>query len=701
MASDTLLDITENQLRLVVERSPVTGTSRLLHLSPLPFDPATIPESENSRRWFSLVEVQRAGEDQAALHGSKHVACNPGGPSGAPIYVSHRDSRNASGRLLEFTQEAGPLRIRSFLQFFDGLPVVRSWTTLENIGSTPIPLEHVSSFALTGLAKDSPGSWDHDFAVHVPFSAWTQEFQWQSFKLPELGLPKIYGANASTSCVAFSNTGSYAAKETLPMGCLVDNAAGVTHCWQIESHGSWVWELAEVAGQLYLQLSGPTDHENHWFKNLRPGESFTSVPVAVAILKGAPEDAFAVLNQYRRRIRRPNADNRELPVIFNDYMNCLEADPTLAKELPLIDQAAALGAEFYVIDAGWYAEGAWWDYVGEWKVSTKRFPNGLEEVLAYIVDKGMRPGLWLELERMGKNCPLASQWPAECFFRRHGQRVVENKSLQLDFRHDVVRRHADAVVDRLVGKLGVKFIKMDYNIEIGPGTEVDADSFGDGALQHQRAYLDWLDAVLERHPDLVIENCASGGMRNTYSLLSRLSLCSTTDNADYRHNTRISINCATGYCMEQAGVWVAPKANPTDEAIAFSMAAALSWRPYLSGQVMTLGETGRALLREGVELYKNHLRKIIPTAQPFWPLGLVKQDDAWSAFGLRAERELILSVWRFDGGPDEISIPFPAVQSVELLYPKALAANYRWDATANVLHVALSPNTARVFRLQR
>jgi alpha-galactosidase len=86
-------------------------------------------------------------------------------------------------------------------------------------------------------------------------------------------------------------------------------------------------------------------------------------------------------------------------VIFNDYMNCLEGDPTTAKELPLIDAAAAAGCEYFVIDAGWYAELSedWWGSVGAWQPSKTRWPGGLQQVLDRIRGKGMVPGLWLEL----------------------------------------------------------------------------------------------------------------------------------------------------------------------------------------------------------------------------------------------------------------------------------------------------------------
>jgi len=694
-----LIDIEENGLHMVVEQSAATGTLLLLHLSPEPFDANIIPDIESTRKRYTMVEVQRSGADQNDHHGAKHTASNPGGPAGLPVYVSHCDGRNSQGRRLEFVQVAGELQIISSFQFFDGIPLVRSETVLENTGSASIPIEYVSSFALTGIGRDGTNTWNEQSRVHLPFNSWTAELQWQSFTLAELGLTHLRSHGFTMRRVAMANTGSFAAKEVLPMGCLENQSTGQFIAWQIESHGSWHWELAETAERLYLQLSGPTEQENHWHKDLQPGERFVSIPAAIAMADSF-DGVFQTLNQYRRRIRRQNADNRNLPVIFNDYMNCLNADPTTEKLLPLIDHAASLGAEYYVIDAGWYADGPWWDWVGEWQESPQRFPGGLQLVIDYIVGKGMKPGLWLELERMGKKCPLAEQWPDECFFCRHGLRVIQHQSLQLDFRHPLVRKHADAVIDRLVGKMGIRFIKMDYNFDIGPGTEIAADSSGDGLLQHQRAYLEWLDAIFARYPDLVIENCASGGLRNTYSLLSRLTICSTTDNTNYLANAQISINSPTAFCMEQAGVWSYPLAEASDEEVIMNMVSCLSWRPYLSGQIWALNEAKLELMREGVQLYKDYLRPLIPDAQPFWPLGLVKSGDSWGAFGLQTKDKIILSVWHFDGGSDEITIPLTeTISAAVCLYPSAKPIVMQTAADRHQITVSLSPRSARIFEL--
>lgn len=84
-------------------------------------------------------------------------------------------------------------------------------------------------------------------------------------------------------------------------------------------------------------------------------------------------------------------------------------DPTAEKMIPVIDKAAESGAEYYCIDAGWYADVTWWDSVGEWKPSTWRFPNGIKEILDYIRYKGLIPGVWLEIEVMGIACPILDQ----------------------------------------------------------------------------------------------------------------------------------------------------------------------------------------------------------------------------------------------------------------------------------------------------
>ena len=134
-----------------------------------------------------------------------------------------------------------------------------------------------------------------------------------------------------------------------------------------------------------------------------------------------------------------------------------------------------------------------------------------------------------------------------------------------------MRDYATGVIKRLVEEYGVGYIKMDYNIDTGVGTDYHADSAGEGLLSHTRAYLNWLDKIFEMYPDLIIENCSSGGMRMEYSMLSRQSIQSVTDQTNYIKMAAIAANCATACTPEQAAIWSYPLVEGTGEETIFNI----------------------------------------------------------------------------------------------------------------------------------
>src|SRR6185437_14135939 len=101
------------------------------------------------------------------------------------------------------------------------------------------------------------------------------------------------------------------------------------------------------ADDVYAYLGGPDDLHSAAWKNLKPGETYQTVPVAIGCVRGGFGEAVEALTRYRREacVRKPSRNSR-CPVIFNDYMNCLWGDPTEAKELPLIAAAAKAGCEY-------------------------------------------------------------------------------------------------------------------------------------------------------------------------------------------------------------------------------------------------------------------------------------------------------------------------------------------------------------------
>ncbi len=696
------ITIEENGIYMVVEINE-KQEPKLLHFSSVPLDEA-VPLTNEEKTGFRMVEINLSGLDRPLeRHGTKYIVTAPGYRL---VYLNHKDYYNTYGRKLEFElwDEETKIKVICHYQFYTGISVVRCYTEVTNTGEQMQILEYVSSFNLTGIEKEGHKKRDDKMYVSIPHNSWQREMQWQTYSLIDLGIGQSQPdkTQRSSKAIGATNTGNWSTKEYLPMGYLENQEVGTNLFWQIEHNGSWHWEISDQTGHLYLQLSGPTETESHWHHELVPGETFVSALVAVGVNTGNFNSAMAELTKYRRVIRRKNQDNEKLGVIFNDYMNCLWGNPTTEKELPMIDAAAQAGCEYYCIDAGWYHPGDWWDNVGEWLPSKERFPGGLKEVMDYIRSKNMIPGVWLEIEVMGIHCPLVQKVNEDWFFRRHGKKIYDRSRYQLDFRNPEVVAHADSVIDRLVNEYGVGYIKMDYNIEPGIGTEWNACSYGSGLLGHERAYLAWLDRVFHRCPDLIIENCSSGGLRIDYAMLARHSIQSTSDMEDYRYYATIACNSPAGLTPEQAAVWSYPLTDGDREEVIFNMVNAMLLRIHQSGHLVNLTHERKELVHEALRYYKK-IRSDIKEAVPFWPIGLSKFRDTWVCLGLKTKTKAYLAIWRRDGEEEEATIPLKelgVIKDIQIAYPvQDSVVTYQLDGDYLRVKIPLT-NCARLFEVK-
>lgn len=654
-------------------------------------------------RLHPLLCVHLTGESTTDVHAYKH---NTGSESARFHYLEHTMEPCGNERLLTIVMESEhQLHAEYRMRFFKDIPVVRVETTLRNDGDKPIGLEYVSSFFYGGISKNGAGLYPDKTDLYVPYNSWASEAQWKKDDIRDLGLSSMpirgyHLPDMSNNRYHYENLGSWSSCEHLPMGMCVNRETREISYYEIEHSGSWQIELgSDVGRNLYLALMGPND-ETQWWKSLQPGESFTTVPAAFGVCIGGPSEALGALTRYRREIRRPNQDDLICHVVFNDYMNCLMGDPTEEKERQIIDLAAELGCEYYCMDCGWYDRGPWWDRVGEWKESPERFPHGLRSVADYARSKGLKMGLWLEIEVMGIACDLAGKLPDDWFQCTHGKRRIDNKRYLLDFRNAAVRKYCNDVVDRLIHDYDIDFLKMDYNVTTGPGSDVNTDSVGDAMLEHYRAFYDWIREIYRRYPELVVEACSSGAQRMDYGILSLHSLQSTSDQTDTITNSYIAANVASAVAPEQAGMWVYPYRDDREHVI-FNMVNGLLLRPYISGLVWDMSGENLQLLREGIALYKERIRQDLPQMVPFWPVGLHNVRSEFLAYGLKNERKAYLAVFGVETADAEIDLSclklFPDAK-VSVLYPTTGDCNC--ELKDSVLYVHLPQREcARLFEI--
>jgi alpha-galactosidase len=672
---------------------------------------AVEPRRPTQRARPALVEVLVVGEGRGL--GSMRAIRTAVGDR--LRHVEHYEEEVEDGRSLTIVQRDGRtgLVAATTVSQFEGIGAYRVVTAVTNTGAEPLLLQQVTSGTLIGLTGHLGAVADLD--LWTARSEWCAESRWSRTALDgDAGFADIDAAlhgHFARGSIARSGHSTWPSGEWVPAAVVENRATGRALAWQVEHNGPWRWELDTLfdpAEALALALLGPTDVDHAWTHRLEPGATFTTVPASVALADGGLTGAIGELTRHRRRSHLDVHADSARPLIFNDYMNALMGDPTTAKLLPLIDAAAAAGAETFCIDAGWYDDdGDWWPSVGAWEPSTVRFGElGLTGLLQVIRDRGMTPGLWVEPEVVGVRSPVAATLPDSAFMRRDGIRIVEHDRYFLDLRSAAARDHLDAVFDRLIGEYGARYFKWDYNVTPGSGPDSDATSPGDGLLEHTRALLRWVEHLRARHPGVVLEACSSGAQRMDAATLAHFDLQSTTDQQDYRRYPPIAASAPMAMPAEMAGNWAYPQSEWTDEQIAFTLVTGLSGRLYLSGDLDGLDERQLAIVQEAALRYPaiigHHAR-----ALPAWPLGLPAWEAPQVALASVTDDETLVFVWNRD--PEAISsvLALPGLAgrdvTIETVFPTGLPAwPSVWDPAAGALTVDLSDagESARVLRLR-
>ncbi|MBW3091152.1 alpha-galactosidase [Bifidobacterium sp. 82T25] len=574
-----------------------------------------------------------------------------------------------------------------------------------------VVLESVTSW-VAGFGSPNTSADINAWDVLECDNEWLGEGRWKRTHVTDY-VPEMHeyliGHNQRYSHTVVS-AGTWSTGSGAPMGVLESAQLDLVWLFQIEHNGAWRWEIGKNGNDGYLALSGPTNNDHSWEKILHPGEAFTTVSADITLASSFGQ-AAEQLTKYRRITRTPHVDNRKPQVIFNDYMNTINGDPTTEKLLPLITGAAEVGVEVFVVDCGWYDDtGNWWPSVGEWKPSKTRFPNGFGEVMNAIVEAGMKPGLWVEPEVIGVLSPVASQLSDSAFLSRHGHRVEEQQRYFLDFRSSEAREYVTGVVDRLVKDYGVAYFKFDYNVSPGSGTDIDSDSCGDGLLEHNRAYSKWIDGLHEKYPNLILENCSSGGMRMDYAQLSRFQVQSTSDQQDFRLYPTIAAAAPMQMLPEQAANWAYPQSTMSQEEIATNLNTTFLGRFFLSGYINRMEEQQKNLIVQAIDAYKKLVQPVIPNAIPFWPTGLPHWDDPVVSLGLRTGEYSLITVWgRSLPQPQiaQLNIPFYREDELEVSAVFPIGEDFaswptHWSAKQGILSVFIPAGgyVSRTFRLE-
>ena len=178
---------------------------------------------------------------------------------------------------------------------------------------------------------------------------------------------------------------------------------------------------------------------------------------------------------------------------------------------------------------------------------------------------------------------------------------------------------------------------------------------------------------IKKHPELVIENCGSGGCRMDYAMLSMHQLQSSSDQTDYKKYPAILVGVMAAVLPEQLAVWSYPMKEGDKYEASFNMVNAMLCRIHQSGHLAELSDESFNQVKKGIEIYKKELAPKISQSIPFFPLGMPKLSDKISpvALGLENPDADYYAVWRLAGN-DVIQLKLKNIGKAEILYPTDL-----------------------------
>ncbi|MCW3493297.1 alpha-galactosidase [Microbacterium sp. SSM24] len=250
---------------------------------------------------------------------------------------------------------------------------------------------------------------------------------------------------------------------------------------------------------------------------LPPGEAYEG-PTVVATWSATGLDGLS--DRLHPWVRSWSTLDRPRPVTLNTW-EAVYFEHSIDRLAPLIDRAAEVGVERFVLDDGWFL-GRTDDRraLGDWTVDPVRWPGGLGPLIERVHARGMEFGLWVEPEMVSLDSDLARQHPQ--WLLTDPESVTWRWQHALDLSLPEVEHHLFERLDALLAEYPIAYLKWDHNRDL-----LVADS---GAQVHALYRL--IDRLRAAHPDVEIESCASGGGRIDLGILRRVDRVWTSDTND-------------------------------------------------------------------------------------------------------------------------------------------------------------------------
>ncbi len=324
---------------------------------------------------------------------------------------------------------------------------------------------------------------------------------------------------------------------------------------------------------------------------------FKTAPLYIAYSNtGLNGCAVAFQRHLRDRIVTWPKPNAPRPV----HYNCWEAvyfDHKIPVLQDIADRAAALGAERFVLDDGWFGNRD--DdtrSLSDWTVDRRKYPDGLDPLIAHIHGLGMTFGIWFEPEMINEDSDI---------HRAHPDWVLGSEDQTLGRQQKALNMALPQVRDYLYERMSailrdhaIDYIKWDHN-RVLPMPDA-SQTRGSYAL---------IDRLRAAFPQVEIESCASGGGRIDFGILQRTQRVWLSDSNDALERLRIQHDAALFLPLSVTGSHVGPRhCHTSGRTLDISFRAWVAAQRHMGFEMdpRELDETEAAVLTEVTSWWKHN-----------------------------------------------------------------------------------------------
>lgn len=478
--------------------------------------------------------------------------------------------------------------IRHYLTWYRGENGFEVCTEFYNDSGRELKLEYLTSVSLDALSPYLDDEGSKNLVFHRFKAGWSMEGLLQSDTLTELGLEKAWATSGES--LKLGAQGSRPVREYHPYGAVEDTQNGVTWGVYLAHNASWQMELTRVADNVSLSIGLADSITGLWSKRIPDGASFTSPIAYVSVACGGIAELSNRLLSMRHRAIDALGEKHDMAILYNDFVTTW-GKPTHKAMLDVADILAKGRTKYLVMDAGWYAP---YRAIGDWNVNAEAFPKGMKEYCDEVRARGMIPGIWMEFECADSHAAIYDRedgWK----LTKDGHDIVGHvingrKEKFFDFRNSDVVKYLDEKVIGFLRDNGFGYLKVDYNASTGTGID-GAESPGEALREHMALVREYFNKIRREIPDIIIENCASGGCRLEPSMMNITEMSSASDTHEVYECAVVSANLHYLTPPRQNQIWATLHPEYTPERFSYVISQTFLGRLCWSGDILGLSES--------------------------------------------------------------------------------------------------------------